>query len=393
MESGVKGTVLIVDDDPALLDALPRAVSLRMPGLNVTTAPSAYGALELIEKTDFDVVVTDIKMPGLDGLGLLEKINSIRPGTPTILITGHGEHELTIRALRGGAYDFVQKPIDRDYFSVTLNNALQTRALMRQVSEQEKALADYARELEARVEQRTRQLQTANDVKDEFLGMISHEMRTPLTVLTGGVNLLLGADPQQLGSEDYRALLGDMSREGERLVRIVEDLLVMARAGLDFENMEPARIERLLESIIGREQARTGRVIRLLCAENLPLVAAEPTYVERVVENLLSNAHKYSLEGAEIDISVRQFGGSRLCITVEDRGGEISPEQAERFFRSFYRAPETRERVRGFGIGLTVCRRLVGALGGEIWASPRDGGGLQVSFTVPIYEDVEQVAS
>lgn len=389
MDASTEGTILIVDDDAALLDALPTAVSLRLPGVTITTAASAYDALELIQATDFDVVVTDIKMPGLDGLGLLGKINSIRPGTPTVLITGHGEHELTIRALRGGAYDFVQKPIDRDYFAVTLSNALQTRALMRQVAKQEKALADHARELEVKVEQRTRQLQAANDVKDEFLGMISHEMRTPLTVLTGGVNLLIEADPQRLAADEYRALLSDMRVEGARLVRIVEDLLVMARAGLDFEDMEPARIERLLGPLVAREQARTGRMIRLTCGNDLPLVAAEPTYIERVVENLLSNADKYSAIAEEIEVSVVELDRSRLCISVLDRGEQMSQDQAQRFFQSFYRAPETRDRASGFGIGLTVCRRLVTILGGEIWAVPRDGGGLEISFTLPVYRPPE----
>src|SRR5438552_19204049 len=106
-----QGGVLIVDDDLALLEALPEALRLRMGGVTVETADSAAVALERIAAGDYDAIVTDIKMPGMDGLALLAEIRTHWPDTPTLMMTGHGEDELMVRALRGGAYDFVQKPI------------------------------------------------------------------------------------------------------------------------------------------------------------------------------------------------------------------------------------------------------------------------------------------
>src|SRR6185503_13599184 len=97
---------------------------------------------------DYDAIVTDIKMPGMDGLALLEEIDERRPGTPTLLITGHGEHDLAVQALRGGAYDFVAKPIDRDYFIASLERAIRMRRLDRQVERQRVALERHARVLE-----------------------------------------------------------------------------------------------------------------------------------------------------------------------------------------------------------------------------------------------------
>src|SRR5687767_12820245 len=101
-------TVLIVDDDRAMLKALPDMLQIRMPEVEVETAESGREAIERILVQDFDVIMTDIKMPGMDGLELLSRIREIRPDTPTLLITGHGEHDLAIRALRGGAFDFIQ---------------------------------------------------------------------------------------------------------------------------------------------------------------------------------------------------------------------------------------------------------------------------------------------
>src|SRR5260370_1725729 len=121
MEQEVEPKSVRGDDDAALLEAIHEALSLRIPGVQVVTSDSTLEALERIQKYDYDVIVSDIKMPGMDGLALLARIKELRPETPTLLITGHGGHELTIQALRGVASDFIQKPIDRDYFIAALH--------------------------------------------------------------------------------------------------------------------------------------------------------------------------------------------------------------------------------------------------------------------------------
>jgi PAS domain S-box-containing protein len=144
----VSARILLVDDDRALLDALPEALRLRMNEVHIDTSETATEALERIRDTDYDAIVSDIKMPGMDGLALLHEIRELRPTTPTLMITGHGEHDLAVQALRGGAYDFVQKPIDRDYFVASLERAIQLRRLDREVEQQRLALERHARVLE-----------------------------------------------------------------------------------------------------------------------------------------------------------------------------------------------------------------------------------------------------
>jgi DNA-binding NtrC family response regulator len=145
-------SVLIVDDDVALLEALPEALRLRMGGVTVETADSAAAALDRIADRDYDAIVTDIKMPGMDGLALLDEIRSRRPDTPTLIITGHGENDLVVHALRGGASDFIQKPIDRDYFVAALYRAIREHVANRQVKDRQVALESWAEELERVVE-------------------------------------------------------------------------------------------------------------------------------------------------------------------------------------------------------------------------------------------------
>lgn len=168
--------VLIVDDDPALLHALPETVRTRMRDVLVETTDTARDALKRIAEKDYDAIITDLKMPGMDGLALLNEIRSLRPYTPTLLITGHGEHDLAVQALRGGAYDFIQKPIDRDYFLASLSRAIQVYQLRRQVEEQRLALARHAEELEQQVQGRTRELLEANAAKDAALSRAQGEI-------------------------------------------------------------------------------------------------------------------------------------------------------------------------------------------------------------------------
>ena len=150
--------VLVVDDDPALLEALPETIRLRMPGTAVETCSSAAPALAQIGALDYDAIISDIKMPGMDGLALLAQVRAMRPDTPVLLITGHGEHDLAIRSLRAGAYDYVQKPIDREYFIASLGRAIQVRQLRRQIADQQRALARHAGRLEETVQERTTEL-------------------------------------------------------------------------------------------------------------------------------------------------------------------------------------------------------------------------------------------
>jgi len=192
--------VLIVDDDVALLQALPETVRLRMGGVVVDTADSGAVALNRLDARDYDAIVTDIKMPGMDGLELLAEIRTRRPDTPTLMITGHGEHDLVVDALRGGAYDFIPKPIDRDYLVAVLRRAIEMRELSRRVKQQQVALERHVNELEVIVEERTRELRQTNEVierplpwligpgaqMEKIVQQIRQVADSPLTVLVEG---------------------------------------------------------------------------------------------------------------------------------------------------------------------------------------------------------------
>jgi YesN/AraC family two-component response regulator len=175
--------ILLVDDDPALLEALPLTVSLRMSNIEVHTAASATEALTRLQQHPYDAIVSDIKMPGMDGFDLLAITSRQYPDIPVLLITGHGEHDLAIRALRGGAYDYILKPIDRDDLIASLYRALHTRRLQQKLEAQQRTLERYALDLERLVEQRTGELKAAHAASEQTLFTLEDELRVALAHL------------------------------------------------------------------------------------------------------------------------------------------------------------------------------------------------------------------
>jgi signal transduction histidine kinase len=228
----------------------------------------------------------------------------------------------------------------------------------------------------------------ANAIKDELLGLVSHELRTPLTTILGMTEVLrrrLASDVVASGA------LEDIAAETDRLTRLIENMLVLARVEEDQKGDQKAALEPvLLQRVLPRQAAdarrrHPSREIVLEMGADLPPVLAQPTYVDQIVYNLITNATKYSRPGTPIEVLARHAGDT-VEIVVRDRGEPMDPAELEQFFEPFFRSSRARY-VSGAGLGLTVCRRLVEAQSGHIWAKGRDGGGLEIGFSLPVAED------
>ena len=226
---------------------------------------------------------------------------------------------------------------------------------------------------------------SARAARDAFLGVLSHELRTPITTIYGGTELL------ERGLEEPRRgeVMSDVRAESERLTRLIEDLLVMTRVergGVEIGD-EPVLLQRLLPRLASSLASRwPGLEIDVQLAEGLPAVRGDVTYLEQVVRNLLTNAVRYGDAMASgMRITAREEAGEVL-VSVLDSGPGIKADEAERLFELFYRSSSAKGVPGGAGIGLFVCRHLVEAMGGRIWASPRPEGGAEFGFALPIIE-------
>jgi two-component system, OmpR family, sensor histidine kinase KdpD len=266
----------------------------------------------------------------------------------------------------GGEAGWLRDPEDRhllETFAGIIGSAIERAVLV-----------EEARRARLRVE--TEQL------RNSLLSSVSHDLRTPLAVVTGAAEVLLGpsapADPGQ-----RRELLQTIHEEGQRLNRLVRNLLDMTRleAGALRVNKEPQLIEEVIGSALNRMEERlAGREVTTDVPADLPPVPHDPVLIEQVLINLIENATKYTPAGTEIGVSAHVHDGA-IEVEVADHGPGVAPADAERIFEKFYRA---REVGGGVGLGLTICRGIISAHGGRIWVVNRPGGGASFRFTLPL---------
>lgn len=239
-------------------------------------------------------------------------------------------------------------------------------------------------------QRKSEELRIANATKDELLALVAHELRTPLTTIRGNAELL-ARRASALTEEERARALNDVRRDAERLQRLMDNMLALSQLEADGIETEPLRLQQVLPRLaVVHQRVAPAREILVEVEPDIPPLLAHATYFDQVVENLLSNAEKYSPPNTPIELTARRESDEAL-ITVADRGSGISEEEAAAVFMPFYRADKAREKA-GLGLGLTVCRRLVEAQGGRIWAQPREGGGTLMQFTLPL-EPIEDEPS
>lgn len=237
--------------------------------------------------------------------------------------------------------------------------------------------------------QTSEQLARAIETKDEFLGLMSHELKTPITTILGNAEVLL-KHRDALDPEAVRSSLTDIYDESARLHRTVEDLLSLARIerGQEIE-LEPLLLGRVVARVIMEHRTRfPARSIEFRVPDEPVPVMGERGYIEQVSRNLLSNAEKYSPRELPIHIDVRR-SEQEMQVVIGDHGAGLTPEESELVFTPFVRLPRTAMQAAGSGIGLAVCRRLIEAQSGHIWAQPRRGGGSEFCFALPIADEPE----
>lgn len=232
-------------------------------------------------------------------------------------------------------------------------------------------------------QQHARQLTNENIAKDEFLGLIAHELRTPLSVLFGGTRLLLQHDGN-LEDQQRSELIGSLATEAERLKDLVESLLLLVNPSPDLD-LKPMLLQGQVSEAIGHfERDQPNRKVEPQLLDEELRAFIEPALLQRVVINLLTNADKYSPRGRPIEVRLAREADNAV-VEVRDRGPGVNPAELSMIFTSFYRSPGAHDLAPGKGLGLAICRRLVELMGGSIEARARDGGGLVVRFTLPLY--------
>lgn len=353
-----KPNILVVDDEMGPRESLKMILN---PYYNVLVADRGAQAIEMLKQHPVDLVTLDLKMPGLTGINVLEKVKAHDPDIEAIIITGYGSLDTAIEGLRLGAFDYISKPFDVNHILSLVRRGLERRTA------------------KAKLRQ----------VKSDFLSNVSHELRTPLSVVVGFVYLLLNQVIGKL-SDEQQKVLETVYRNSEELLELIDNVLWMTslNAGDSTPSAEKFDAREVVNEAVKRyEKMIRDKGLRLdvqFSVGDLSMVN-DRAKVERVFQNIFNNAVKFTSQG-EITVKV---GVAPDCVHMDfeviDTGVGIEQNKLDTIFEPFHQADNSMQRAfSGLGIGLTVARRMADLVGGKLTVTSQPNAGTRVLMRFPI---------
>jgi len=364
-----QGRLLVVDDEPRQLEALCDV--LQQEGHSVVGCTDGHEALDRLRLQRFDVLLSDLNMPQVDGIALTRQASEVDPDLVSVLMTGQGSVTTAVEAMKAGALDYVLKP-----FRIAAIRPVLTRAFA------VRGLREDKRRLQDDVERRTQQLEAANKELDAFATRIAHDLRGPVLGMLGFARVVHEHAQGRLETQ----MLGYLQRivtAGERAERMINDLLAFARLGDQPLERKPVSLAEVVQNARRMlEPQCEGRAVEWSVAP-LPMVQGDASLLEQVFANVLSNALKYTRprEQARIEIWHQEEGGQHK-IWVRDNGVGFDPAYASQLFSPFHRLHRA-DQFEGNGIGLANVKRIVDRHGGSVGAQSAPGQGATFTFTLP----------
>jgi signal transduction histidine kinase len=418
--------VLIVDDEESV--TITMAAILEMDGYSVATALRGSDALKQIAAEEFDLVLTDLRLDDFDGMDVLAAARRRSRETVGIVLTGYASMESAVAALREGAYDYMLKPADVEELRATVARGIERRKLGQQlqarvadleaanrkihelneglqerVAQATHALQERVAELDAaRAELQAgyEKLQELDKLKSQFLSIASHELKTPITAMSGFVQIAVRRIKRRLGAgrpnetdwkteeETLLEQLEVVQRQTTKLARLVDELLDVSRIESGRLELRVADVDlpELVAEVMRRHQLMaTKHELRLQYDPDHKLgVRGDRDHLEQVLNNLIGNAMKYSPDGGAIAVTVTRAGEQEVEFAVADHGIGIRPAELARVFGLFYRSPDRLARdVGGMGLGLYITKEIVDRHNGRIWAESEVGKGTTFHVALP----------
>jgi signal transduction histidine kinase len=379
--SGEPLRVLIVDDNPDDRALVRRALRRDYANLVLAEPTNAPTFEASLREGQFDLVITDYQLRWTTGLEILRAVKTQWPDVPVVMYTATGNEEIAVEAMKNGLAEYVLKHrVERLPTSIEL--ALRQARQQKALAEAQKAQAELLkREQSARAE-----AEAALHLRDQFLSIAAHELKTPVTALRSVAQVTLRRIDagREVAPERTRDALQTMQREAEHLGRLIDRLMDASRIADGEMQLERHRIDlvQAVERVVQLMQAATDRHTITVRASELVEGDIDPIALDEVLINLLDNALKFSPAGGEIDVIVQRIG-DQAEVSVRDHGVGIAPEHRERVFDRFYMAHNT-DHLSGLGIGLFLARQVVDMHGGRIWVEAPDDGGTRVVVRLPV---------
>jgi signal transduction histidine kinase len=361
--------ILIVDDEVAQMKALCN--TLQDQGYETAGFTSGKEAIAVLKERPFELLLTDLMMPEMDGIALLQAAREINPHLIGILMTGQGTIETAVQAMKSGAMDYILKPFKLSVILPVLSRALAMRQLR---------LKNL--ELERRIAHRTVELEEANKELESFSCSVSHDLRAPLRAVEGFTGIVLKRYATEMPNDAER-LLQQVEKSAKHMGQLIDDLLRFSRFSRQHLSVSPVNTAILVREVLEELRPEIGKRQIDFQISEMPEVLADLSLLRQVFANLLSNAIKFTAKQpkARIDVSC-QSAAQEYIFCVKDNGAGFDMAYAQRLFGVFQRL-HSGEEFEGTGVGLSIVQRIVQRHGGRIRAEAAVDQGAAFYFTLP----------
>jgi len=360
--------LLIVDDEAAQMQAL--CDTLGEHGYEVVGCTNGEDALAALRQAPFDLLLADLMMPGMNGIGLLREALAIDAMLVGIIMTGEGTIGTAVESMQSGALDYILKPFKLSAILPVLGRGLAMRRLRLENAALERRVRENAAELEA-----------SNRELEAFTHSASHDLRSPLSIVAGYSALLVRTLGPQIPAEQREWLL-HIQQSAQRMSQLIDALMRLSQVSRQELSLQTIDVTALVRSIVDelrREQPQRQLTVQL---GDLPEAVADAPLLRQLFVNLLSNAFKFTrdVEQAVIEVDVEPAGEQR-AFRVSDNGPGFDMTRASRLFDAFQRFHRA-DQFEGSGVGLSIVQRIVHRHGGRIWARAVPGQGASFYFTL-----------
>ena len=360
-----QATILIIDDEQAMRDSC-RQVLIK-DGYRTETAEDGDSGLQKIRQIKPDLALVDLKMPGMSGMELLEKIGDIDPNIVSVVITGYATIESAVEAMKRNAYDFLPKPFTPDQLRIVTRRGLERRSL-----------AVEAAKLQ----------QEKEKMKENFITLVSHQLRSPLVSIRQYFEVILEGFVGDVASKQ-KEMIEEAGRRIDELLKLVNDWLNLSHieAGKLVEKFEPVALTPILSQTVKLLQpaAELNKVSLQMQQppESFPLVQGNGESLKQAFTNLISNGINYNRQGGTVTASTREEN-NHLVVEISDTGIGISQENLSFIFDEFFRVKTKETRgLTGSGLGLPIAKRIIEAHNGSIKVVSELGKGTTFSILLP----------
>jgi len=383
MANGVSPKVLLIEDEPEVRESYVDMLSLL--GYDVDSAENGACGLEKLQKNRYDIVITDLNMPVMNGLETLRQIKKKDIDTEVIVVTGFATIENAIGAMKQGAFDYITKPVSIEHVKIVLSKCMQRIQSRRENKE---------------LKDRNARLSELNELKDKFITITNHELRTPLAVLKGYLDLL-NMELENIRNEDKDEYLKIIEKTVDEMVEMIDNLHNLSN--LYNSRVKAIRtlinINELVQEIYDDIHALFTKrhvSLKLIKSKENLLVSADKKELKRAIRELIQNALKFTNSGGDVTISIKNVNLNRqIFVEVTDTGIGIPNDKLEMIFEPFYEVQDVMHHSTsktgfmgsGIGVGLSLAKEIVETLDGEIVVESKPGEGSSFTIILPYDEN------